>query len=84
LAAGRPILAGDTADIREVIHHDLNGIIVPPGDVNAAAKAILTLKNDPEKQRRLGEQARKDGKEGTWLARAKRILQFVQKRLDAF
>jgi glycosyltransferase involved in cell wall biosynthesis len=34
------------------VRHDLNGLLVPPGDPAALAAAIATLANEPERRRR--------------------------------
>ena len=48
LAAGRPIVAPDLPDLREVLRHNENALLVPPDDVDAAAAAIrLAVFNRP-------------------------------------
>ena len=42
---------------REVIVDGETGLLVPEGDVAALARALLALIRDPERRRRLGEQA---------------------------
>lgn len=54
-------LAGVVSDIpgsREVVMHGVNGLIVPVGDAEALAEALLELLNDPARCARMGEQAR--------------------------
>ena len=82
LAAGRPILAGDTPDVREVVVPGRNGILVPPGDVHAAAAALKLLMRSPEECERLGATARADGSARTWSARADAILGFLGQRIS--
>ena len=58
LASGRPVLATaakGTALANEVVGA---GILTPPGDADAAAKALEALIDDPDKRKRLGEEAR--------------------------
>jgi len=81
LATGRPVLAGDTPDIREVIEHRRNGVIVPPGDVAASVEALRDLMRSEENRQRLGRNALEDGRARTWAARADRILGYLESRL---
>ena len=81
LAAGRPVLAGDTPDIAEVIEHGRNGVIVPPGDVPAAVAAIRRLMASPAQWERLRQNALADGSTRTYAARAERILSFLDSRM---
>ncbi len=47
LALGRPIITRDSPAIRELLEHEKNALLCPPGDGAALAKAILRLKEDP-------------------------------------
>lgn len=80
LAAGRPVLAGDTPDLREVIVHERNGLLVPPGDVGGAVDGLRRLMQSEETWRRLSDNARADGSAHTWTARAQRVLAFLESR----
>ena len=56
-AAGRPIVATDVAGCREVVRDGQEGILVPLGDIDAAARALTTLAADPDLRYRLGAAA---------------------------
>jgi glycosyltransferase involved in cell wall biosynthesis len=43
----------------ELVVHNESGLVIPPKDPEAIAKAILELYNDPEKKKCLGENARR-------------------------
>jgi glycosyltransferase involved in cell wall biosynthesis len=53
-AAGRPIVATDVPGCREVARDGIEGILVPLGDVEAAARALVKLAVDPALRGRLG------------------------------
>ena len=78
LAAGRPIVAPDLPDLREVLRHNENALLVPPDDVDAAAAAIRLAVFDRALGQQLGNVARRDAAQYTWQARAKRFFTFLQ------
>jgi len=57
MAAGKVVIASNIGGIPEIIEHERNGILVEPGNFYALAKAILSLLEDEEKRKRLGENA---------------------------
>jgi glycosyltransferase involved in cell wall biosynthesis len=56
-AAGRPIVATDVPGCREVARDGKEGILVPLGDSDAAARALATLAADQALRQRLGAAA---------------------------
>jgi glycosyltransferase involved in cell wall biosynthesis len=58
-AMGIPSVATDIRGCREVVRHGRNGLLVPLGDVEALAGAILQLLTDRDLARRLGQEARR-------------------------
>ncbi len=53
LAMSRPIVATGVNGSLEIIKDEKNGLIVPPGDVDALERAILRLIDDPSLRKRL-------------------------------
>jgi glycosyltransferase involved in cell wall biosynthesis len=54
-----PVVATNVKGNREAVIHDRTGLLVPLGDVQALAKAIVELLTDCEKARRMGEEGRR-------------------------
>lgn len=77
MAAAKPIVATNLPAIAEVIAHERNGLLVPPGDADALADALRQLRDDPSLRTRLATQAATDSQAYTWAERAQRILKFV-------
>jgi glycosyltransferase involved in cell wall biosynthesis len=53
-----PCVVTDIPGCREVVEHGRNGLLVPLGDVQGLADAIIDLLSDQEKAQRMGEEGR--------------------------
>lgn len=60
---GIPSVVTDIRGCREVIEHGRNGWLVPLGDVQALAQAILQLLQNPQEAQRMGEAGRQIARE---------------------
>jgi glycosyltransferase involved in cell wall biosynthesis len=56
LACGRPVITADSDGARELLHHEEDAVLVPAGDGEALAAAVLRLREATVRQR-LGESA---------------------------
>jgi len=57
-AAGVPIVACRAGGIPEAVRDGVNGLLVPPGDVESLRAAIARLLRDPQEARTMGERGR--------------------------
>jgi glycosyltransferase involved in cell wall biosynthesis len=53
LQCGVPVIGSRVGGIPEVVHHGINGFLVPPGDEEALAESLARLMSDPEVRARL-------------------------------
>jgi glycosyltransferase involved in cell wall biosynthesis len=75
MGLGKPVVASDLEQIGEVIEHERNGLLHPPGDVTAAAAAIERLLADAGLRERLGGAALACASERySWTAHVRRTL----------
>ncbi|MEL7091884.1 MAG: glycosyltransferase [Pseudomonadota bacterium] len=53
VAAGCPVVVQDLPGIGEVVQHNCNGLIADPDDMDAVARAVVSLLGDPQRLARL-------------------------------
>jgi glycosyltransferase involved in cell wall biosynthesis len=73
MAAGRPIVASDLPSSREVLRHQENALLVPPGDAAALGGAVGTLLRDRALAERLARAAFAAAPAYSWEARARAL-----------
>ncbi len=57
-SCGRAVLTSDVPGCRALVRDGVEGLLVPPGDAEALARAMAELARDPVRLARLGEAAR--------------------------
>ncbi|GJE56353.1 glycosyltransferase family 4 protein [Methylobacterium thuringiense] len=57
-SSGRAILTSDVPGCRDLVRDGVEGLLVPPGDAQALAAALMRLAGDPALVERMGEAAR--------------------------
>jgi glycosyltransferase involved in cell wall biosynthesis len=66
LAAGLPIVASRVGEVSEYIEHGQSGLLVPPGNVAALARATIRLLHDTDLRSHLGRGARQSVARFAW------------------
>jgi len=80
---GLPAIAGTAGAAKEIIRHDHNGFLAPPGDAAALARYISLLMEDRELLKRLSLTAHRDAAaHPTWNESAARGRAFLQSFLE--
>jgi glycosyltransferase involved in cell wall biosynthesis len=75
MATGRPVVASDVGQIGEILRHGETGLLVPPADPPALARALAALRADPALRASLGQAARREARaRHSWDARLETIL----------
>jgi L-malate glycosyltransferase len=77
MACEVPVIASNVGGLPEVVTHGVDGYLVPPRDVAAAAKYAIEILSRPDRGRLMGEQARKN-------ARSKYCANDVIPRYEAY
>jgi len=83
MASGRPILAGETPDVQEVLKHGENAFLCQPDNLDSLVAGISTVIGDGELAARLAVTAQADSREFTWSARAQTIAAIAASRLQS-
>ncbi|MBB2200561.1 glycosyltransferase family 4 protein [Gluconacetobacter tumulisoli] len=83
MASGRPILAGNTPDVREVLRHGENAFLCAPDSPRALIDGLAALTADPALSARLSATALAESAGLTWDARVRQITAAIQDRLAA-
>lgn len=80
MAAGLAVIAPDQPNLREVLQHEQNALLVQQGDADAMAAALLQLVRSPDLAQRLGQAARATivERDLTWRGNARRVVQAVE------
>lgn len=73
LAAGLPVVASDIAGYDEVVSDGVEGLLVPPRDPEAVARAAATILDDPGLAARLASAGRKRAATFDWSVVAARL-----------
>ena len=83
MACGRCVVSGDLETIRELVEHEISGIMVPPGDAVALEKVLGELAVDPARRDALGRRARQRVEEEFDLTlNAKRLGDRLRREID--
>lgn len=74
MGVGLPVVATAAGGPAELIRDSIDGLLVPPGDIAALAKALRRLRDDPELGERLGAAALERSREFTPQHAAEGVL----------
>lgn len=80
MAAGVAPIAPDQPNLREVLTHGEDALLVPPGDGPALVAALVRLATDAELRGRIGAAARRTivDRDLTWRGNARRVLEVAR------
>lgn len=76
MAANRPVVASNIPGYRAVVRHEVDGLLVPPGDETGLAAALLRLLADKEQQERMGRNGRERAESFAWNRVAAKVLAY--------
>lgn len=68
MSLGLPVVAADGGGVREIVEEGVTGLVVPPGDAAAMARAVLWALSHAREAREMGEAGRRRARERFDLA----------------
>jgi glycosyltransferase involved in cell wall biosynthesis len=74
MAAGCAVIATEVAGVKELIEHDISGLVIPPSNPGALSGALLRLQHDAELRHAFGAAAQEASQELTPARSARQIL----------
>ncbi|MDI6873806.1 glycosyltransferase [Candidatus Solincola sp.] len=63
MSLGLPVVATEGGGVPEIVEDGRTGLLVPPGDAEAMARAVVWMLSHPEERKEMGERGRKRVKE---------------------
>jgi phosphatidylinositol alpha-mannosyltransferase len=83
MAAGLPIVASDIAGFRSVVENSCEATLVPPGDEQALAQALIDLLNDPARRAEMSKCGKRKAAQYDWKIIAQRVLDYYEELMRA-
>jgi phosphatidylinositol alpha-mannosyltransferase len=78
-SCGTPVVASNIEGYAQVADHDETGILVPPGDAGALARAVIDLLEDEDRRRAFGAAARTAAEPYSWDLVAARLIAIYER-----
>lgn len=78
-SCAKPIVATDSGGIRDAVLDKKTGLVVPDGDVTAIAQAIITLLDQPEYRKELGQNGKEYAAAHDWSAIGSQFISVYKK-----
>ncbi len=66
MAAGLPVIVGDSAGCRDIVRHGQDGLMVPPDDAMRCAEAMCQLMADSSMKNEYAKRSEKRAKDFSW------------------
>ncbi len=82
MAVAIPIVASNIEGYASVITHGSEGLLVPPKDEEALAKALVFLLNDESLRQQMGAKGRLKAEEHNWPLIAQRVMDYYLRILN--
>lgn len=81
MACGKPVVASSIEGYASVLTHDAEGLLVPPGDEEALAQALLSLLNDRSRREQMGATGKVKAQNYSWENVARQVMDYYQSLL---
>ncbi len=82
MASGKPVVATDIEGYASLLTHGEEGLLVPPRDEEALARALLSLLNDEFLRHRMGAKGRIKAEKYSWANVAQQVMDYYTSLLS--
>ncbi|MBE9483007.1 MAG: glycosyltransferase family 4 protein [Chloroflexi bacterium] len=82
MATGKPIVASNIEGYASLVTHGVEGLLVPPKDVEILAQALITLMASESLRQEIGARGRVKAADYSWEHIARRVLNYYVKVLS--
>jgi len=82
MAVGKPIVASNIEGYASVVTHNVEGLLVPPGDKEMLARALISLLTDPSFRQEMGAKGRVKALEYSWEHIAQKVFNYYVRVLS--
>ena len=83
MACGKPVIASNVTEVPQVVNHGVNGLLVPPRDPEAIAKAVLEIYENGLIEK-MGRESKKIARNYDWNIIVKKTIKEYEKLLNNF
>jgi glycosyltransferase involved in cell wall biosynthesis len=83
MACGTPVVCADIGGVADFAHHERTALVVPPRDVDAFARAIVRMIDEPGLRARLAGAALREVERFDWDAAVDRFLSLLREKAGA-
>ncbi len=83
MAAGVPVIASDITGYRSVVTDQVEGMLVPPQDEQAIARAVIDLLNAPARRAQMSAAGKRTAAQYDWDLIAQRVLAYYDQLIAA-
>jgi phosphatidylinositol alpha-mannosyltransferase len=82
MSMSKPIVASNISGYASVISNGVDGLLVPPGDKDSLAQALISLLDDESLRREMGARGREKALEHSWERIAQRVFDYYVRVLS--
>ena len=82
MAVGKPIVASNIEGYASVVTHGVDGLLVPPGDKEGLARALISLLSDQSLRQEMGAKGRVKALEHSWERIAQDVFNYYVRVLS--
>ena len=80
-ACGTPVVATRVSGLRDAVVDGETGLLTPPGDRKAMARALIGLLREPDERERLARNAQARSRRFTWDETARQTIQVIRRTM---